>query len=69
MQYTLTFGKLLTIPQQHSDLKAEEAFQLTSKNTELSDSQESPLALRIKHRRIESILYCLNNAFITLDTT
>lgn len=30
---------------QHSDLKAEEAFQLMSKNTKLSDSQEIPLAL------------------------
>lgn len=53
---------------QHSAFTAEEAFQLTSENTKLSDSQEIPLALRIKQRGMESILYCLNNAFITLDT-
>lgn len=30
---------------QQSDLKAEQAFPLKSKNTELSDLQENPLAL------------------------
>lgn len=48
-----------------SDLKAEQAFLLKSKNTELSDLQENPLALWIKHNGMESYLYCLNNAFST----
>ena len=65
----IDFWKAFDHLTQHSDLKAEEAFQSTSKNTELSDSQEIPLALRIKHRGMESTLYCLNNAFITLDMT
>lgn len=50
---------------QQSDLKAEQAFLLKSKNTELSDLQENPLALWIKHNGMESYLYCLNNAFST----
>lgn len=54
---------------QHSSFKAEEAFQLTSENTKLGDSQEISLALWIKHRGMESILHCLKNAFVTLDAT
>lgn len=65
----IDFWKAFDHLTQHSDLKAEEAFQLMSKNTELSDSQEIPLALWMKHRGMESILYCLNNSFITLDKT
>lgn len=41
----IDFWKAFDHLAQHSDLKAEEAFQLMSKNTELSDSQEIPLAL------------------------
>lgn len=48
---------------QQSDLKAEQAFPLKSKNTELSDLQENPLALWIKYKGMESYLYCLNSAF------
>jgi len=41
----IDFWKAFDHLTQHSDLKAEEGFQLTSKNTELSDLQEISLAL------------------------
>lgn len=37
----IDFWKAFERLTQHSDLKAEEAFQLTSKNSELSDSRDS----------------------------
>lgn len=39
------FWKAFVHLTQHLDFKAEEAFQLTSKTIELSDSQEIPVAL------------------------